>query len=79
MTVHRGIARVQRNQKTFEIRKKRSVLFGKVDNLEGMDGEPRLAPFILDAGDRFNEWSRQRSADLAKSRRRFAKRMKWTD
>ena len=79
LTVHRGIATVQRGQKKYEVRKKRSVLLGKVDNLEGMDGEPPLEPFLVVASDPFSEWSRRRSVELAKSRRRFAKLMRSMD
>lgn len=79
LTVHRGVATVQRGQKTYEVRKNRSVLFGKVDNLEGIGSEPPIEPFLAAASDPFGEWSRQRSAELAKSRRRFAKRMRSMD
>ena len=76
LTVHRGIATVQRGRKTYEVRKRRSVLLGKAGNPEGMDSEPRLEPFLVTASDSFSEWSRRRSVDLAKSSRRFAKRMR---
>ena len=76
LTVHRGVATVLRGQKTYEVRHRRSVLLGKVDNLEGMDGEPPLELFLAAASDPFSEWSRRRSVELAKSRRRFAKRMR---
>ena len=76
LTVHRGVATVQRGRKTYEVRKRRSVLLGKVDNPEGMDSEPRLEPFLVAASDSFSEWSLRRSVDLAKYSRRFAKRMR---
>ncbi len=79
LTVHRGVATVQRGRKTYEVRKRRSVLLGKAGNPEGMDSEPRLEPFLVTASDSFSEWSRRRSVDLAKSSRRFAKRMRSMD
>jgi ferric-dicitrate binding protein FerR (iron transport regulator) len=79
LTVHRGIATVRRGQKTYEVRKKRSVSLGKVDNLEGIDSKPPLDPFLVAASDPLGEWSRRRSLELAKSRRRFAKRMRSMD
>jgi len=79
LTVHRGIATIQSGQQTYEVRKKQSVILGNVGNLGRTGSEPRREPFLAAASDPFGEWSWRRSADLAKSSRRFAKRMRWTD
>ena len=76
LTVHRGIATIQRGRKTYEVRKKRSVSLDRADGLEAIQGEPRIEPFLVAASDPFGEWSRQRSADLAKVRRRAARRLR---
>ena len=79
LTVHRGIATIQSGRQIYEVRRKQSVLLGNADGLGQIDSEPRREPFLVAASDAFGEWSWQRSADLAKSRRRFARRMSWTD
>ena len=79
LTVHRGMATIQSGRQVYEVRKKQSVLLGNPNDPGRIDTEPQREPFPVAASDPFGEWSWKRSADLAKSRRRFARRMNWME